>query len=244
MIMKINDFMAKMRLAEQSATIYVTGGQGQPGTAANKKKMIDGYAKNQTPDRVAKINAATTKTFFFDCCGLIKSTLWGWNADSSKVRGGAVYGSNGVPDEGTEEMWKRCTNKLEFKAREIPIDKLEEGMLLYFKGHVGIYAGNGLCYDSTPSGDGVALRSVKVQPWTGAGWYPFIEKPAKAIVVGSKVQIVAGALYGGLGSGSGKPVPSKHCGPAYTVSKLATHNGKQEALIKELVSWVPLIYLK
>lgn len=58
------------------------------------------------------------------------------------------------------------------------------------------------------------------------------------IGVGSKVKIKSGAVYGGLGITKGKKVPTKHIGKAYTISKIETHKGVKEALIKELYSWI------
>lgn len=58
------------------------------------------------------------------------------------------------------------------------------------------------------------------------------------IGVGSKVKIRNGAVYGGLSTSRGRKIPSTYINKTYTVSKIATHRGVQEALIKELVSWV------
>ena len=62
--------------------------------------------------------------------------------------------------------------------------------------------------------------------------------PAKPIRAGSKVKIRAGAIYGGLSSDRGKPVPSAYIGKTYDVVKVQTNKGVQEALIKQLNSWV------
>lgn len=65
------------------------------------------------------------------------------------------------------------------------------------------------------------------------------------IVAGDKVKIVAGAVYGGLYAKTrGLKVPSAYIGKWYTVTKVQTNAGTEEALIKELYSWVALKYLQ
>lgn len=59
------------------------------------------------------------------------------------------------------------------------------------------------------------------------------------IKVGSVVTIKNGAIYGGLSATRGKSVPLVQCGgKRHTVTKIETHNGVEEALLKEIVSWV------
>lgn len=65
------------------------------------------------------------------------------------------------------------------------------------------------------------------------------------IVAGDKVKIVQGAVYGGLYAKTrGLKVPSAYIGNWYTVTKVQTNAGTEEALIKELYSWVALKYLQ
>ncbi len=58
---------------------------------------------------------------------------------------------------------------------------------------------------------------------------------------GAKVKIKIGAKYGG--AASGKTIPSAYTGKKYTVTKVQKNNNQQEALIKQLNSWVPTKYL-
>ena len=80
---------------------------------------------------------------------------------------------------------------------------------------------------------------------SGAGWISLdyatkngtsSSTASKAVTVGSTVTIQAGAVYGGLATSRGAKVP-------YTVKQIATHKGVQEALLKEITSWVALSYL-
>ena len=93
------------------------------------------------------------ETWYFDCVCLIKAILWGWNANLKAKHGGAKYKSNGVPDIGTESMIQKCyhTSK-DFKHIFI-------GELLYMKGHVGIYIGNGNVIEATKAWTGNVLMS-------------------------------------------------------------------------------------
>ena len=114
--MKLNDFISKLNLAYNSPTRYEQGGWG-------------------------KWNGST---WGWDCVCLIKGILWGWSNDKNKPRGGgAVYGSNGVPDIGTEQMINVC-NKVSTNFSNIQV-----GEMLWLKGHVGIYCGEGNVIEAT-----------------------------------------------------------------------------------------------
>lgn len=89
---------------------------------------------------------------------------------------------------------------------------------------------------------------------SGLGWISldYVEKTGGSgteapvtIKVGSTVTIKSGAVYGGLAASRGAKVPSYISGTArrYTVGKIAEHKGVQEALLKEITSWVALSYL-
>lgn len=76
---------------------------------------------------------------------------------------------------------------------------------------------------------------------TGAGG----STASKAVTVGSTVTIQTGAVYGGLTTSRGAKVPDYVSGKnrRYTVKQIATHKGVQEALLKDITSWVALSYL-
>ena len=62
---------------------------------------------------------------------------------------------------------------------------------------------------------------------------------AKPIEVGCQVTINKGAVYGGLTSARGSKVPAAQLAPKkHTVSKIQANKGVQEALLKEIMSWV------
>lgn len=85
--------------------------------------------------------------------------------------------------------------------------------------------------------------------------YPAVSKPATPttptpiptntttnIKIGSKVTIKSGAVYGGLSIARGRVIPSAYTvnTKQFTVKKLATHKGTQEALLDGISSWVSL----
>lgn len=108
--MKVREFIDKLNLALNLKTHYQSGGWG-------------------------KWNGSS---WGFDCNNLGKAIIWGWNADTSKPRGGgAVYASNGLGDIGTETMIAKCSNV------SSDFTNIKVGELLWMQGHVGYYIGNG-----------------------------------------------------------------------------------------------------
>lgn len=66
-------------------------------------------------------------------------------------------------------------------------------------------------------------------------------KIASVFKSGVSVKITGNATYGG--AAKGKLIPSAYLNKKYTVTKVQTNNNQQEALIKQLNSWVPTKYL-
>lgn len=182
-VMTAAEFVKKAKDVTKHTTWYVMGGFGAPLTAANKKRYILNYAYNARPARQKVINAASANSFAFDCVNLIKGLLWGWDADVHKTNGGAVYGSNGVPDVDADRMMSYCTGV------STDFSKIEVGEVVHMNGHIGIYIGNGLAIESTPIwADGVQITAVgnigkkkgyNTRTWTNHGKLKFISYPAK-----------------------------------------------------------------
>lgn len=165
-------------VAKNNKTLYVMGCFGAPMTASNKKRYTKNHSYNKKAARTAKINAATSDTFGFDCVNLIKGLLWGWSGNTSKTYGGAVYKSNDVPDVSADGMIGKCT--------EVSTDfsNIQAGEFLWMKGHCGVYIGNGLAVESTPKwSDGVQITAVhnigqkagyNGRSWTSHGKLPYV----------------------------------------------------------------------
>ncbi len=158
-------------------TIYGMGTWGWIVTqsAIDRKKKESSW---WTSSRVKTISKVIDKGYFmFDCVGLIKGILWGWNG-SNKIYGGAGYACNGVPDVNTEGMLSKCKNvSTNFKSIEV-------GEYLWMSGHCAIYIGDGLCVECTPIWkNGVQITAVanigkksgyNSRTWTKHGKLPYI----------------------------------------------------------------------
>ncbi len=136
--------MAK-RIAAEYRTLYVMGCFGAPMTPENKQRYCRDYKYNRQPKRMDMIMHASPDTFGFDCVNLIKGILWGWNGDLSKAYGGAAYQSNGVPDVGADAMIRCC-----HKVSAGDWGKMLPGEVVWMKGHIGIYIGDGLVVECSP----------------------------------------------------------------------------------------------
>ena len=156
-------------VAKNYKTLYIMGCIGAPMNESNTKRYTMNYAYNAKADRKPKILASSADTFGMDCVCMVKTLLWGWNGDTSKVYGGAVYASNGVPDIGTEQIIGVCSGVT------ADFSKITVGELLWMQGHVGIYIGNGLAVECTPAwNDGVQITAVhnigKKSGYNGRSW--------------------------------------------------------------------------
>ena len=179
--MKADSFISNLyNIAATKKTVYAWGMFGSPIT----KSIVNGKAK-QYPSwyTSAKINGVfaplygeTPTAWGFDCIGLIKAVLWGWEGDTTKSYGGAIYASNGVPDISADAMIGRCSDvSTDFSSISI-------GEFLWMKGHCGIYIGNGEVVESTPAWkNGVQITSLKARNWLKHGKLPWVEYSVKEV---------------------------------------------------------------
>ena len=165
-------------VAKNYKTLYVMGCFGAPMTSGNKIRYCNNHIYNKNATRQKMIKSASDDTFGFDCVCLIKGVLWGWNGDASKSYGGATYNSNGVPDTNADGLITLCKNV------STNFSNIEVGECLWMKGHVGIYIGDGLAVECTPSWENkVQITAVKnigakkgynARTWTKHGKLPYI----------------------------------------------------------------------
>lgn len=155
-MLKSSDLVNKAKnIAKNYKTLYVMGCYGSPLTASNKNRFLTNHDYNKRLARQVMIKGASPDTFGFDCSGLIKAIFWGWCGDYNNKNGGAVYASNGLSDINADTMIKRCSNVSKDFSNIVP------GELLHLQGHIGIYIGNGLAVECTPSFDNcVQITSV------------------------------------------------------------------------------------
>ena len=175
---------ACLNVAKNFKTLYVMGCFGAPMTDSNKVRYTENHDYNMKAARKKLINAASADTFGFDCVCLIKGLLWGWDGDTSHVYGGSDYKSNGVPDIGTESIIQVC------KDVSTDFSKIAVGELLWMKGHVGIYIGDGLAVECTPAWKNcvqvTAVHNIDKKTgyngraWTKHGKLPYVTYDASA----------------------------------------------------------------
>lgn len=169
------EFVAKaLDIATHYKTLYVNGTWGWPMNAKNKVRVMSN-PKNESPARSAKIKAASSDTFGFDCCGLIKGIIWGWCGDTSQSYGGAGYKINGLPDINEAGMIAISSPTEDFEG-------IVPGAVVWRPGHIGIYLGFGLSIEATPAwADGVQITACnepvpgyQTRQWTRWGKFPLI----------------------------------------------------------------------
>lgn len=168
-------------IANNTKTIYILGCFGAPMNVKNKTR----YSNNNTFNKAneAKIHACSSDTFGFDCVGLIKGVLWGWDKDVSKTYGGATYKANGVPDVGANSMMNNY-------CKDVSTDftKIEVGSAVWIDGHIGVYIGDGKVVEATSRWSSKVLisslgnlgyKGVCTRTWTKWGKLPWIDYSVK-----------------------------------------------------------------
>ena len=178
---------AAIHAVKNYKTLYVKGCFGAPLTEANKTRWKKEQAYNRREDRAAKLDAAGADTFGFDCVCFIKGLLWGWRGDATRSYGGASYASRGVPDITEGAMINACA------MVSTDFSSVEPGEAVWLPGHIGIYVGDGLVAECTPSwSDGCQLtacnRDIAGYPrrdWVKHGRLPWLTYTDTAAVTGS-----------------------------------------------------------
>ena len=181
LLIKANDFVSKLyNIATTDKTVYAWGMFGCPITKSNVSGKAKQYPTWYTDAKIKGVfeplYGNSPIVWGFDCIGLIKAVLWGWEDNTAKSYGGAVYASNGVPDVSADSMIGRC--------HEVSNDfnSISIGEFLWMKGHCGIYIGNGQVVESTPAWkNGVQITSLKARNWLKHGKLPWVEYSVKEV---------------------------------------------------------------
>jgi hypothetical protein len=175
-----NEFIEKLKdIVNKYKTVYMWGVFGSPVTEAIITEKSKQYSSWYTAAKQAAFRALIGKGYFaFDCVNLIKGILWGWNGDSSKYSGGAVYNSNGVPDVSANGMLTKLIDV------SIDFSKIIPGEAVWMDGHIGVYIGEGKVIECTPAWkNGVQLSAchnigkingLNGRIWTKHGKLPYI----------------------------------------------------------------------
>lgn len=184
------EFVSKLKeIATKYKTLYVMGCFGAPLKEEYKERYCNNYDYNKQPGRTAMIKSASADTFGFDCVCLIKGVLWGWDGNKNAVYGGAKYESNGVPDIDCDVMIDKCSDI------STDFSKIEVGEAVWLKGHIGVYIGDGLAIECTPSWENkVQITAVKnignkagynARQWTKHGKLPYFSYVTNAVDAGT-----------------------------------------------------------
>jgi len=170
-MMKSSEFVKKLLEVLNYKTCYASGTFGQSATPGFIDQKARQYPKWYTLSRISMLKALPDDTKLFDCVGLIKGVMWGFP--------NMVYKSNGVPDVSDQGMWDMCNEKSE------DFSNIKPGELLWMKGHVGVYIGEGKGIECTTSWDNKvqitavsninAINGLHSRKWTGHGKLPFID---------------------------------------------------------------------
>ena len=179
---------AKLKdIADNRKTAYMLGPWGWPATSKMiQRATTQGSNAKTNRQWLPQANAIKDKGFLFDCVGLIKGILWGWDGDLSRTYGGAGYACNGVPDYDAKKMIDCC--------REVSTDfsAIAPAEAVWMDGHIGVYVGEGLVVEATPKWRGGVLTSTcgnvaaKQIPgtagsrrWTKHGKLPWVDYAAQ-----------------------------------------------------------------
>ena len=181
-MMKASELVKRLvDIAEHYRTVYMWGTFGQPLDSNLIKSRAGQYPEWYTKEKQLKLLEYTKLPYYgFDCVGLIKGILWGWNGERDKSHGGAVYTSNGVPDTSADGMIKLCRDVSNSFKADIPI-----GAALWTPGHIGVYIGGGLAAECTPAwrncvqvtavGNIGEQKDYAVRTWQKWGLLPWVD---------------------------------------------------------------------
>ena len=157
-----------LRMAERERTLYVNGCYGKRLTEPQKKYYIDHYAYNRGIFRKPKILAAPNDTVGADCICFLKAVIDGWDHEAKDDACGVKYvAAHDLTEKG---LLDACGKTVSSDFSEIMT-----GEYLYLPGHGGVYIGDGLAVECTPSWkDGVQVTAVeniaKRSDYNGRKW--------------------------------------------------------------------------
>ena len=145
---------------------YWNGTFGQ----AASKDLFD-QKKRQLPKKFQwEYDPAEAGIKVHDCVGLIKGYLWCDSPEDTTP----TY--NIAQDKDADMMWNACEVKGAMDTMpDVP------GTLVFKKGHVGVYLGNGEVEEARGRAYGVVRTKLTERGWTGWGYHPDItyEEPKK-----------------------------------------------------------------
>lgn len=164
------EFVDKLlNIVNNYKTVYAYGTYGQKLTKSIVNQKAKQYPNWYTDTRKNNLlNLVDKKYFVFDCVGLIKGVLWGWNG-SNTTNGGAKYESNGVPDVNANGLINKCTNI------STNFSNITMGEVVWMNGHVGVYYKDGNVIECSPAfSNKVQITNLNQRAWKKHGFLPWI----------------------------------------------------------------------
>lgn len=175
--MKVEDFVDKLKMTAGLQTTYLSGGFG---CRLGKDWYNKDYSwnKQHASEIEAKYNT-TPITFGFDCVCYLKACLfWDYEGNPLKENGGSKYSKD--TDLTTQAMIDSCADLTDKNW-----DTIEAGEFVWMKGHIGVYVGDGLVLEATPSwesgvqysalGNVGKVNGYPTRTWTKHGHSSFVD---------------------------------------------------------------------
>ena len=150
-------------------TVYAYGTFGQKLTNTLITSKAKQYPKWYTTSKKNSLLKLVDKNYFcFDCVGLIKGVLWGWNGSNTN-NGGVKYESNNVPDVSANGLITRCLNL------STDFSNIKMGEVVWMDGHVGIYYKDKKVIECSPAFENkVQITKISQRKWLKHGFLPWI----------------------------------------------------------------------
>lgn len=193
--MKTNyKFVEYLNSVLKKNTVYMWGEYGRLVTSSTISSKRYQYPSHYDSSKVSLLRSLVNKGYYaYDCAGLIKS-YWMSNYGNSEVKYIKKYDKDayGITIGNASEIGDVAG------IPEIP------GLLLYMKGHCGIYIGNGLVIECTSnekyvkrSGGGVGITNIsdrKWEKWVKSKWISYDDNVYYIVKKGDNLSKI-GRLY-------------------------------------------------
>ena len=169
--MNNQEFVSKLlNIVNNYKTIYAYGTWGQVLNNDIINSKAKQYPSWYTSSKQKELKNLVGKGYFvFDCVGLIKGVLWGWNGSNTR-NGGAVYQSNGVPDVSANGMIAKCTDV------STNFSNIEMGEVVWMDGHIGVYYKDSQVIECSPAFQNkVQITKLSQRSWKKHGKLPYIK---------------------------------------------------------------------
>jgi LysM repeat protein len=152
-LMTAKEFINKVKEVQKTNTVYMWGTYGQVLTNQLIDYKANQYPSKNTPARVARHKKLVGQGYSaWDCVGLIKGILWGWEYGKSPK-----YKGSEVPDVGSDSMYKNYTTHQSTDFKDIL-----PGEVVWITGHIGVYIGDGLVIEATSRATGGFTDNVLI----------------------------------------------------------------------------------